>query len=62
MLPGNFMRHFPGERTLVALIVPHAGYKYSGATAAAAYSLLQGQSFDTIIIIHAGFAMLMLCV
>jgi hypothetical protein len=36
---------------VVALIVPHAGYKYSGATAARAYQLLQGQSFDTIILI-----------
>jgi MEMO1 family protein len=34
-----------------ALIVPHAGYLYSGVIAAAAYRLLKGSSFDRIIII-----------
>jgi len=37
--------------SLVALIVPHAGYDFSGPTAAVAYQLLQGESFDTIILI-----------
>lgn len=31
----------PGDRTVRALIVPHAGYVYSGATAAAAYRCLE---------------------
>jgi AmmeMemoRadiSam system protein B/AmmeMemoRadiSam system protein A len=39
----------PGE--LRALIVPHAGYMYSGGVAAHAYRLLQGQSFDRVVIV-----------
>jgi AmmeMemoRadiSam system protein B/AmmeMemoRadiSam system protein A len=34
-----------------ALIVPHAGYVYSGKTAAAAYSLVRGKAFETVVII-----------
>lgn len=37
--------------TLVGLIVPHAGYMYSGATAAAAYALLRGRKIDACILI-----------
>jgi len=33
------------------LIVPHAGYIYSGKTAAYAYKLLQGEQYDTVIVI-----------
>lgn len=44
---------------LVALISPHAGYEYSGETAAYAYNLLKGRSFDTVVIVapshHAAF-------
>ncbi len=36
---------------LVALIVPHAGYRYSGQVAAYAYKRLVGLSFDTVILI-----------
>jgi|Deesub1362A_J573_1020465.scaffolds.fasta_scaffold06210_1 hypothetical protein len=36
---------------LVALIVPHAGYQYSGFTAAHAYSLLAGRSYKTVVIV-----------
>lgn len=36
---------------LVALISPHAGYIYSGPVAAHAYKLLQGRSFDTVVIV-----------
>lgn len=35
----------------VALIVPHAGYPYSGAIAAQAYALLQGRSYQRVIVI-----------
>ena len=35
----------------IALIVPHAGYPYSGRTAATAYKLLEGHSFDTVVVI-----------
>lgn len=34
-----------------ALICPHAGYEYSGPVAAAAYSLLVGRTYDTVIIL-----------
>jgi AmmeMemoRadiSam system protein B/AmmeMemoRadiSam system protein A len=36
---------------LVALIVPHAGYMYSGQVAAHAYKLLLGQPFDRVLIV-----------
>jgi hypothetical protein len=36
---------------LVALIVPHAGYKYSGETAAFAFSLLKGERRKTILLV-----------
>ena len=34
-----------------ALIVPHAGYPYSGRTAAMAFKLLEGEEFDTVVVI-----------
>jgi AmmeMemoRadiSam system protein B len=37
--------------SLRALIAPHAGYRYSGLTAAYGYRLLQGLKFDTVIIV-----------
>jgi len=36
---------------IVALVAPHAGYAYSGATAAEAYRQVKGQSFDAVIVI-----------
>jgi len=39
----------PGQ--IVAIIVPHAGYMYSGHVAAAAYSLIQGQDYKTVVVI-----------
>jgi len=36
---------------LVALIVPHAGYRYSGQVAAHAYKLLEAQKFETVVIV-----------
>jgi len=36
---------------IFALIVPHAGYMYSGKTAAYAYNLLAGKKFKTVIIL-----------
>jgi len=35
----------------LALIAPHAGYVYSGLTAASAYSLLRGRTFDAVVIV-----------
>ncbi|MFC2169357.1 AmmeMemoRadiSam system protein B [Acidobacteriota bacterium] len=43
-------KKIPSERVL-ALIVPHAGYIYSGQTAASAYSLIRGQKYKSVIII-----------
>jgi AmmeMemoRadiSam system protein B len=47
------MSESPGHTTrgLQALIVPHAGYPYSGPVAAYAYSLVQGADYDTAVII-----------
>ena len=36
---------------LVALIVPHAGYRYSGQVAAHAYKLLEARKFETVVIV-----------
>jgi len=41
----------PVEYDPVALIAPHAGYPYSGKTAARAYKLLEGRQYDTVVII-----------
>jgi hypothetical protein len=50
----GFLRKVPvHERAgrLVALISPHAGYRYSGQVAAHAYKLLENQRFDTVVVI-----------
>jgi hypothetical protein len=39
------------EGDLVALIVPHAGYMYSGPVAAYAYKLLEGREYDVVVIV-----------
>jgi AmmeMemoRadiSam system protein B len=39
----------PGD--LLGLVSPHAGYAYSGQTAAYAYHQLRGRSFDTVVLI-----------
>ena len=36
---------------IIGVVVPHAGYVYSGPTAAAAYKLLVGQHYDSVIVI-----------
>ncbi|MEN6559146.1 MAG: AmmeMemoRadiSam system protein B [Acidobacteriota bacterium] len=36
---------------IIGIIAPHAGYAYSGRTAAAAYALVRGQAIDTVVII-----------
>ncbi|MCX6695393.1 MAG: AmmeMemoRadiSam system protein B [Candidatus Altiarchaeota archaeon] len=45
--------------SLHALIVPHAGYVYSGPVAAYGYKLLEGKQYDTVVILgpdhHVGF-------
>ena len=39
----------PGQ--IVGIVVPHAGYEYSGPTAAAAYKVVMGQTFDAVVVI-----------
>jgi AmmeMemoRadiSam system protein B len=39
------------EGELVALIAPHAGYSYSGQTAACSYYQLRDKKFDTVVLI-----------
>lgn len=50
---GFFSRVEPPQISgeLRALIVPHAGYSYSGQAAAYAYSQLHGSEFDTVVIL-----------
>ena len=39
------------EGEIVALISPHAGYAYSGAVAAHAYRLIEGKTFDSVVVV-----------
>jgi len=39
------------EGEIVALVVPHAGYEYSGRIAASAYKLLEGHEFEAVIVV-----------
>jgi len=39
------------KRELIALISPHAGYRYSGQVAAYAYKILEKQKFATVVVI-----------
>ncbi|MFQ5905987.1 MAG: AmmeMemoRadiSam system protein B [bacterium] len=39
------------ESTPVALLVPHAGYPYSGQTAAYAYRTIKGEKYDTVVLV-----------
>lgn len=41
----------PAGRNIFGLIVPHAGYFYSGRTAGAAFKLLKGKSFSRVVVI-----------
>lgn len=56
-LKGAEVREIKGEP--IALIVPHAGYIFSGGVAAYAFKAIEGRSFDDVIIIgpshHASF-------
>lgn len=52
----KFLNNVPAataESELVALIAPHAGYPYSGQTAAYAYKRLAGRHFKTVVLIGA---------
>lgn len=50
----GFLKNVPAEfldGEVVALISPHAGYMYSGQIAAYSYKLVEGKTFDAVIII-----------
>jgi len=50
----NFMANAekrPVDGEPVALIVPHAGYVYSGQVAASAYKQIEGMHFDTVVLV-----------
>ena len=52
----KFLAKVPSRESggeIIALIVPHAGYLYSGQTAAYAYKQLAGRSYDTVVVIGA---------
>lgn len=52
---GQFLKNVEPQtkkyKNVVALIVPHAGYIYSGQTAAYAYKQIEGMDFDTVILL-----------
>ena len=39
------------EGKMIALVAPHAGYQYSGAVAASAYKLVEGRTFETVVVL-----------
>jgi AmmeMemoRadiSam system protein B len=41
----------PLDGELLALIAPHAGYRYSGPTAGYAYKVIEGKKYDTVMIL-----------
>lgn len=41
----------PIEGEIIGLVAPHAGYVYSGPTAAHAFKLVQGRSYDRVVVI-----------
>jgi AmmeMemoRadiSam system protein B len=50
----GFLDNVPAKTlsgTITALIAPHAGYIYSGQVAAHAYKLIEGKTFDTVVVI-----------
>lgn len=42
---------FKLDGNVLGLIVPHAGYRYSGTTAGYAYKAVQGLHFDTVVVV-----------
>lgn len=41
----------PGLNNILGLVCPHAGYVYSGQTAAHAYKLVQGKEYDAVVVL-----------
>lgn len=51
MVDGYLAGGTPGDDHPLALIVPHAGYIYSGGVAGAAYAAVRGQHYDAVVLI-----------
>ena len=53
MIAGYFaeVKKVPLEKKPLGLIVPHAGYMYSGRTAAKSYKLIEGELYDTVVVV-----------
>lgn len=51
MVDGFLAGHEPGKGRPIALVVPHAGYIYSGPVAGYAYAELRGQRYEAVILI-----------
>ncbi|MGC8873900.1 MAG: AmmeMemoRadiSam system protein B [Chloroflexia bacterium] len=51
MVDGFLSQWSPTPGRPLALIVPHAGYPYSGRTAAAAYAQLRGQHYEAVVLV-----------
>jgi AmmeMemoRadiSam system protein B len=50
----NFLHNVPDGKIdgrVTGLIVPHAGYVYSGQVAAFAYNIIKGETFDAVIVL-----------
>jgi len=50
----RYLENAKGEKLegeIVALISPHAGYMYSGQVAAYAYKLIEGKTFDSVVVV-----------
>jgi MEMO1 family protein len=50
----NYFQNVPDQNIggrVIGLIVPHAGYVYSGQIAANAYKIIRGERFDSVIVI-----------
>ena len=44
-------KHEAVRSTIRGIIAPHAGYQYSGFTAASAYALLRGGTYETVVVV-----------
>lgn len=58
----RYFDHVPREQSLknvFGLIVPHAGYAYSGKTAAAGFKQIQDQEINTVVVISPSHAQLL---
>ena len=45
------VKKIPLEKKPIGLIVPHAGYMYSGRTAAKGFKLIEGETYDTVVVV-----------